>query len=82
MQVYQNIMQPKTAPIGFYDVCFVLVMAADGACPLPTKQQEMMSLRERMGTEATCVEATDSRVTYMVVYMVDTGIPLFYRIYY
>ena len=32
----------KTAPISFYDVCFVLAMAADGACSLYSKQQDMM----------------------------------------
>lgn len=61
-EVYQSPMQQRT--ISFYDVCFALVMAADGACSLPTKQQDMVSPRELMSIMATRVSNAPGRVNF------------------
>lgn len=60
MQDFQTIFNQNADPISFYDVCFELIVAADGLYSFPTKQDKMLSPRElmvitRQGNSATSV---------------------------
>lgn len=61
MQDFQTIFNQNADPISFYDVCFELIVAADGLYSFPTKQDKMLSPRElmvitRQGNSATSVK--------------------------